>query len=287
MKILVLFALIASQAIVMLTRPITVMAQTSAQAESVTARVASTAPEKIILDAPAIGSRATATAAMASRATTAPVLDGKTDDPAWQTAQVIDQFLEYDPKKGVETRFKTEVRVTYDDRNLYVLARMYDPAPDSIVSLLSRRDVRTASEQLKLMIDSYHDRRTGYEFCVNPAGVKRDFYVYNDNNEDQTWDGVWDVATRIDSLGWVAEFRIPFSQLRFNNKDEHTFGFMVVRDVARTSARISWPLYDRDKQGYFSQLGDLGGIRGLSAPRRLELTPYVVTKNETRPSGSS
>ncbi|MFL5488111.1 MAG: DUF5916 domain-containing protein [Gemmatimonadaceae bacterium] len=287
MKILVLFALIASQAIVMLTRPITVMAQTSAQPESVTARVASTAPEKIILDAPAIGSRATATAAMASRATTAPVLDGKTDDPAWQTAQVIDQFLEYDPKKGVETRFKTEVRVTYDDRNLYVLARMYDPAPDSIVSLLSRRDVRTASEQLKLMIDSYHDRRTGYEFCVNPAGVKRDFYVYNDNNEDQTWDGVWDVATRIDSLGWVAEFRIPFSQLRFNNKDEHTFGFMVVRDVARTSARISWPLYDRDKQGYFSQLGDLGGIRGLSAPRRLELTPYVVTKNETRPSGSS
>ncbi|MFL5468719.1 MAG: DUF5916 domain-containing protein [Gemmatimonadaceae bacterium] len=287
MKILVLFSLIASQAILMLTRPVTVMAQTPAQPESVTARVVSNVPDKIIVDVPATGSRATATAAMASRANTAPVLDGKTDDAAWQNAQVIDQFLEYDPKKGAETRFKTEVRVTYDDRNLYVLARMYDPAPDSIVSLLSRRDVRTASEQLKLMIDSYHDRRTGYEFCVNPAGVKRDFYVYNDNNEDQTWDGVWDVATRVDSLGWVAEFRIPFSQLRFNNKDEHTFGFMVVRDVARTSARISWPLYDRDKQGYFSQLGDLGGIRGLSAPRRLELTPYVVTKNETRPSGSS
>src|SRR5206468_7307868 len=67
----------------------------------------------------------------------------------------------------------------------------------------------------------------------------------------------------------------------------HTFGFMVVRDVARTSARISWPLYDHEKQGYFSQMGALGGIRGLSAPRRLELTPYVVTKNETRPSGSS
>jgi hypothetical protein len=217
----------------------------------------------------------------------APVLDGKTDDPAWQTAQVIDQFLEYEPTKGAETRFKTEVRVTYDDKYLYVLGRMYDPAPDSIVSLLSRRDVRTQSEQLKLMIDSYHDRRTGYEFCVNPAGVKRDFYVYDDNTEDPTWDAVWDVATKIDSLGWVAEFRIPFSQIRFNNKEEHTFGFMVVRDVARTSARISWPLYDRDKQGYFSQLGELGGIRGLSTPRRLEVMPYVVTKNETRPSASS
>lgn len=267
--------------------PGVLLAQTQAPSEVTGARVAAANVVGATLDGPDLSSRATATVAQASRATVAPVLDGKTDDAAWKTAQVIDQFLEYEPKKGAETRFKTEVRVTYDDKNLYVLARMYDPAPDSIVSLLSRRDVRTASEQLKLMIDSYHDRRTGYEFCVNPAGVKRDFYVYDDNNEDQTWDGVWDVATRVDSLGWVAEFRIPFSQLRFNNKEEHTFGFMVVRDVARTSARISWPLYDHEKQGYFSQMGDLGGIRGLSSPRRLELTPYVVTKNETRPSGSS
>jgi hypothetical protein len=230
-------------------------------------------------------SRATATAAMASRTSAPPVLDGKTDDEAWKNAQVIDQFLEYEPKAGAETRFKTEVRVTYDEKYLYILGRMFDPAPDSIVSLLSRRDVRTQSEQLKIMIDSYHDRRTGFEFCVNPAGVKRDFYVYNDTQEDPTWDGVWDVATAIDSLGWVAEFRIPFSQLRFNNKPDMTFGFMVVRDVARTSERISWPLYHRDKQGYFSQLGDLTGIRDLDTPRRLEVTPYVVTKNVTRPEG--
>jgi hypothetical protein len=92
---------------------------------------------------PPVGPKASATAASASRASVAPVLDGRTDDPAWATAQVIDQFLEYDPSEGKESRFKTEVRVTYDDRYLYVLARMYDPAPDSIISLLSRRDVRT------------------------------------------------------------------------------------------------------------------------------------------------
>jgi hypothetical protein len=160
---------------------------------------------------------------------------------------------------------------------------MFDPAPDSIVSLLSRRDVRTNSEQLKLMIDSYHDRRTGYEFILNPAGVKRDFYVYNDNVEDGSWDAVWDGAARVDSLGWVAEFRIPLSQLRFPRRDEHTFGFMVVRDVARTGQRISWPLYRRDVQGYMSQTGELAGLRGLGSPRRLEVAPYVVTKNETRP----
>ena len=236
---------------------------------------------------PPAASKATLTTARSTKTTVAPVLDGKLDDPAWADAQSIDSFLEYDPNPGVESRFKTDVRVTHDDKYLYIMARMYDPQPDSIISLLSRRDVRTQSEQLKIMIDSYHDRMTGYEFCVNPAGVKRDFYVSNDNNEDQSWDAVWDVATAVDSLGWVAEFRIPFSQMRFPEKPSHTFGFMVVRDVARTGARISWPLYHREKQGYFSQLGDLEGITGIGKPSRLEVSPYVVSKNETRPSGSS
>ena len=254
-----------------------------------TATIASNKEVPPVADTPATSLRAAATEriAMSTKVTAPPVLDGKTDDPAWKNAQVIDKFLEYDPKVGVETRFKTELRVVNDDKYLYVLARMYDPAPDSMISLLSRRDVRTQSEQLKLMIDSYHDRRTGYEFCVNPAGVKRDFYVSDDNNEDPSWDGVWDVATRIDSVGWVAEFRIPFSQLRFPNAAEHTFGFMVVRDIGRTAQRISWPLYHRDQQGYISQTGELSGITGIGQPSRLEVAPYVVTKNETRPSGSS
>jgi hypothetical protein len=218
---------------------------------------------------------------------TPPVLDGKLDDPAWQTAQAIDKFLEYEPNEGADPRFKTDFRVVHDDKNLYLMARMYDPAPDSIISLLSRRDVRTQSEQLKIIIDSYHDRRTAYQFAVNPAGVKRDFYVSNDTNEDASWDAVWEVATAIDSLGWVAEFRIPFSQLRFANKQEHTFGLMIVRDIARTGARISWPLYKRNAQGYVSQSGEISGITGIGQPSRLEVSPYVVAKNETRASGSS
>jgi hypothetical protein len=221
---------------------------------------------------------------VASRATSTPILDGKDTDAAWRDATVIDQFLEYEPNQGATPRFRTEVRVLYDDRYLYVLGRMFDPAPDSIISLLSRRDVRTESEQLKLVIDSYHDRRTAFQFITNPAGVKRDFYVYNDNVEDATWDAVWDVATAVDSLGWVAEFRIPFSQVRFSPGDEKTFGLLIVRDVARTRQRISWPLYRRDVQGYVSQGGDLAGIGRLPQPRRLEVTPYVVGKSSTRPA---
>lgn len=119
--------------------------------------------------------------ASVSKAKVTPVLDGKLDDPAWQNAQSINSFLEYDPNQGADSRFKTDVRIVHDDKYLYVMARMYDPAPDSIISLLSRRDVRTQSEQLKLVIDSYHDRQTAYQFAVNPSGVKRDFYVSNDS----------------------------------------------------------------------------------------------------------
>ena len=155
---------------------------------------------------------ATATASAAERP---PVIDGRDDDAIWKTATPITGFRVFDPKEDGDPLFPTEVKVGYDAENLYIFARMFDPHPDSIVSLLSRRDVRTQSEQIKIMIDSYHDRRTGYEFAVNPAGVKRDYYTYDDSREDITWDAVWDVATRIDSLGWTAEFRIPLSQIRY------------------------------------------------------------------------
>ncbi|HEY0970350.1 MAG TPA: DUF5916 domain-containing protein, partial [Gemmatimonadales bacterium] len=220
----------------------------------------------------------------AVRAPAAPALDGRLDDAVWAAAPVIDDFLEYEPNEGAETRFRTEARVAYDDRNLYVHVRMFDPAPDSMVSLLARRDERAPSEQLKIVIDSYHDRRTAYQFAVNPAGVKRDFYVYNDNVEDPSWDAVWDVATVMDSTGWAAEFRIPFSQMRYANRETHTFGLMIVRDVARTGQRISWPLYRRNAQGYVSQSGTVTGITGIAAPRRIEIAPYIVSQNVTRSS---
>ncbi|HEY4734539.1 MAG TPA: DUF5916 domain-containing protein [Gemmatimonadaceae bacterium] len=224
--------------------------------------------------------------AMAVKAERAPVIDGRDDDAAWATAKVITGFRVFDPKEDGDPSFQTEARVAYDSENLYVFARMFDPNPDSIVSLLSRRDVKTQSEQIKLMIDSYHDRRTAYEFGVNPAGVKRDYYVYDDTREDATWDAVWDVATRIDSLGWTAEFKIPLSQLRYPRAAEHTFGLMLMRDIVRRSERDSWPVYRRSKSGIPSQFGDLSGLQGLGSPHRLEIAPYVIAKNSSVPQAN-
>jgi hypothetical protein len=224
--------------------------------------------------------------ATAVRATPAPVIDGRDTDPVWQSAPVISDFLEFQPTEGKEPRFRTEARVSYDSRNFYVFVRMFDPEPDRILKLLARRDVRPPSDQIKIIIDSYHDRRSGYEFAVNPAGVKRDYVVYNDNREDGSWDGVWDAATTVDSLGWTAEFRIPLSQLRYPRADRHTFGFGIWRDIERYKERVSWPLYRNNTISFMSQMGEITGIEGLGSPRRLELLPYAVTKNVTLPEGA-
>lgn len=224
-----------------------------------------------------------ATVAVAARAARAPIIDGKGDDAVWATAQLIEGFRTFDPVENGDPRFRTEARVAYDEHNLYVLVRAFDPHPDSIVALLSRRDVRTQSEWLKLIIDGYHDRRTGIELSVNPAGVKRDFAIINDGEEDASWDGVWDVGTRVDSLGWVAEFRVPLNQLRYENDRNHTFGFGIWRDVARYNERYAWPLYSRTKSGLASQLGELAGIDGIAAPRRIEFAPYSVAKTYNAP----
>ena len=223
----------------------------------------------------------------ATRAEHAPVIDGRDDDEVWRNAPVIKDFVEFDPDPGKPARFRTEARVAYDSRNFYAFIRMFDPEPDKILKLLARRDIRTASDQIKIVIDSYHDRRSGYEFAVNPAGVKRDYAIYNDTNEDDAWDGVWEAKTTVDSLGWTAEFKIPLSQMRYVRSDSNVFGFAIWRDIDRYKERVSWPLYRNDQAGFASQLGEVGGLTGLAAPRRLEVSPYAVTKNITLPKGTN
>jgi hypothetical protein len=219
------------------------------------------------------------TVVLAARAPEPPVIDGREVDPVWQGARVITGFRQWNPTEDGDPRFETEARIAYDERFLYAFVRAHDPRPDSIVALLARRDSWTPSDRIGVVFDSYHDRRSGYEFWVNAAGVKTDAAISNDGDEDDAWDAVWDVEVRIDSLGWAAEFRIPLSQLRYAPRDANTFGIMVMRDIQRYGVRESWPLLRRSRSGWPSQFGTLEGLVGLGTPRRLEVTPYGVTKN--------
>ncbi|MEO7359395.1 MAG: DUF5916 domain-containing protein [Gemmatimonadaceae bacterium] len=223
------------------------------------------------------------TTARAVRAVRAPVIDGHDDDAVWASALPMTEFRQFDPAENTPPTFRTEARIAFDDRYLYVHVRAFDPHPDSIVSLLSRRDVKTSSDQITIIIDAFHDRRTGVQLAVNPAGVKRDFSVYSDATADATWDGVWDVATSTDSAGWQAEFRVPFTQLRFSTGDSLSIGFGVWRDIARLNQRDAWPVYRASARTLMSQMGTVTGIEHIKPVRRLELQPYAVVKSAPDP----
>jgi len=229
----------------------------------------------------------TSRTAVSVRAERAPVIDGRDDDAVWRGAPRVSDFRQFSPRIDTVPSLQTEFRVAYDERNLFVFVRMFDPHPDSILHALTRRDVRGPSDQIKILVDSYDDRRSGYEFAVNPDGVKRDFSMSNDTQEDGSWNGIWDVATRVDSLGWTAEFRIPLSQLRYARGESNAFGFGVWRDIERYNERAAWPVYLPTKNGLVSQLGRLTGLVGIASDQRIEATPYVVTKNVERATAAS
>jgi hypothetical protein len=209
------------------------------------------------------------------------VLDGRLSESAWQKAPAITNFTQSYPTPGAKPTDPTEVRVLYDDAALYVGVRMFDAHPDSIAAQLARRDASGIyNDWIHVIVDSYHDRRTAFHFTVNPKGVKKDLYTSNDGDEDANWDAIWEVATRVDSLGWVAEFRIPLSQLRFGSTTgkDRIWGFQVMRDVARRNERDSWSPWTPQSPGFVSRFGDLGGLTDVPQPRGLEVVPYVSTK---------
>lgn len=227
----------------------------------------------------ALAARPAAAQARATRAAQPPVIDGRDDDAAWDSATPVSAFREYQPRDNAAPQQRTEFKVVYDDRYLYVFVRAFDTHPDSIMHAVTRRDVRGSSDQVGVLIDSNHDRRTGFEFWVNPDGVQRDYAIYDDATEDVSWDALWDVAARVDSLGWTAEFRIPFSQLRFRGGSSHTFGLLVWRTIERTQETVTWPLAHQSRSGISSKLGELTGIAGVGEHHQLEAVPYVLAKN--------
>jgi hypothetical protein len=217
----------------------------------------------------------------------APAIDGRLDDAVWAQAPAATEFTQTRPNAGQPATERTEARIVYDGGAVYVAMRAYDPSPDSIAAQLGRRDAGNLySDWLHVVLDSYHDRRSGYRFSVNPRGVKLDTYHFDDGSEDDGWDAVWDVATHVDSAGWTAEFRIPLSQLRFRpGADEQVWGLQFGRDVARRDEQSVWRAMSPSEPGFASRFGTLSGLRGLRSPRRLELLPYTVASVTREPGG--
>lgn len=216
----------------------------------------------------------------------APVIDGFLNDEAWQAAPVASDFTQLEPNEGEAATEKTEVRVLYGADALYVAFRAFDSQPDSIAGQLTRRDADSYSDAVHVIIDSYFDRRTAFHFGVNPVGVKVDIYRYDDTQEDSSWDAVWDVATRIDAQGWTAEFRIPYSQLRFGNHDDQTWGINFAREIARRNETATWAPIRQSDAALVSKSGELRGLKGLGTPMRMELRPFTLARLTQAPGNA-
>ena len=210
-------------------------------------------------------------------------VDGVMDEAAWRTAAVATRFTQFEPDEGLPATQSTEARVLYGASALFVFMRANDTSPGEIASQVTRRDQQSYSDLLAVVIDSYFDRRTAFQFVVNPAGVKQDVYRFDDTNEDAGWDAVWDVATARDDGGWSAEFRIPYSQLRFRDREEQTWGINFLRHLARRAELSVWAPTTRADGGIVSQFGELRGLRNLDPPRRLEVLPYSLASLRRAP----
>ncbi len=262
--------------------------------QAVISRITLTMGASALIVSPVLGQTQTARSARVTAPTVAyavpadpkpPTIDGRVDDdPGWANSPILSDFTQRDPNEGEPGTERTEVVVTYTNDALYVGVRAFDSQPDQITAQLTRRDAHSPSDWIAISIDSYHDRRTAFQFMVNPAGVKRDIYLFDDTNQDDSWDAVWDVKTSRDELGWSAEFRIPFSQLRFPKADENVFGFNVYRRINRLNEEQYWKLLPKEESGVVSRFGDLNGIRGIDPPRRIEILPYTVGTQAYAPS---
>ena len=208
----------------------------------------------------------------------APTIDGFLDDVAWDRAPVAGDFVQLEPNEGEPATEETEVRVLYGADALFVAVRALDSQADSIAAQLTRRDQDSYSDAVHVLIDSYFDRRTAFHFAVNPVGVKMDLYRFDDTQEDPTWDAVWDVATRIDEEGWTAEFRIPYSQLRFGNQEDQTWGINFAREIARRNETSTWAPIRQSDAAIVSKFGELQGLKGLGSPTRMELRPFSLAR---------
>ena len=210
----------------------------------------------------------------------APVdLDGRLLEAAWQRPGET-RLVQNDPDNGAVPRQKTEFWVGYDDQALYLAARMWDSAPDSIATRLGRRDTWPASDWIYLNLDTFNDDRNAFSFSINPSGVIGDSALYNDGWGDASWDGVWEAETDIDDQGWTLEVRIPFSQLKFPEQEEQVWGLNFSRRILRYNERDELFHTPRGESGYGRRFPDLVGIRGITPGSKAEIRAFGLLKGE-------
>ncbi len=213
------------------------------------------------------------------------VVDGRLDEPEWATAPVLTDFVQQLPNTGYPALFRTEVRVLYDQDNLYVAAINHDPEPSKAITVGLERDfVSSNSDIFGLVLDTFHDRRNSFLFIANPKGAVRDEQTFNDSRTIvEAWDGISTVRTAQQDSSWTVEMAIPLKTLRFDaRRDPQTWGINFIRRVRRVNETSYWaPLERQYRLHRMSKAGSIEGLSGLRQGRNLQVKPYALTANST------
>jgi hypothetical protein len=210
-------------------------------------------------------------------------LDGLLSEPHWQEAEAASDFRQIQPLEGEPATERSEVRVLYDDSNLYVGVMCYDSEPDKIVAQKLQRDSGVGDDDaFGMVLDTYHDHRNAYMFATNPNGVEEDGQLVEGayfTNLD--WDGVWEVRAKIHEQGWSAEFKIPLWNLKFNSLPVQSWGINFTRIIKRKTEETNWSSWSRDNGGFLriSRAGNLLDLQDLEPGFNLQVKPYTLGKS--------
>jgi hypothetical protein len=230
---------------------------------------------------------------VASRTSESMRIDGLLTEQVWETAVPVSGFQQFDPDEGALSTEVSVVRVLYDDNALYVGVKCSDSEQQAIVQQLTRRDRSVQADRFSVIIDSYYDHNTAFLFSGSVSGVKSDGVLSHDGLVyDVQWDAVWDFAAEILPDGWSAEFKIPYSALRFSEQDsEFVWGINFRRYIARKKETDEWVMVPRSETPHgtitsVSKMGNLSGLLNIHPPLHIEFLPYHVSKASylTQPS---
>ncbi len=224
----------------------------------------------------------------AVRTVEAPDVDGLLDDPAWERASVITDFIQQEPDEGAPATERTEVRVLYDGASLYLGVHAFDSQPGGVLATELRRDGDRILEEdnLQIIIDTFMDQRSAYMFVVSPAGAQLDQQVADEGGRDRRasasavnrdWDGVWSLEARRTPDGWVAEIEIPMVTLRFPDADPQSWGINLMRNISRKNEQAYWaPIPKPFTLTRVSLAGSLTDLGTLDRGRDLRIKPFVT-----------
>jgi len=212
----------------------------------------------------------------AIRISESPKIDGVLDETVWQLAPVAKDFIQRQPYNSKPATFVTEVRFLYDNSGLYVGATMFDPDPDSIPSQLGLRDASSLNaDNFIFVISPFNDGLNAFCFMVFVSDVQTDFKLSSERPDDFSWDAVWISKARRNDQGWVVEMKVPYSAIRFAKTPVQEWGINCQREIRRYREIDTWNLVDSKVSGYVNQCGVLEGIKDITPPLRLSVSPYV------------